>query len=111
MNYLTGATMDFLVRHEPDGRPIPVALWEAFREGHDDYNYIYTLEQLIAEARASGDADAIAAADAAQRELDYVWDSINVLPRYQYDGLWPAGDFDAYRWLIAEQIMKVQETM
>jgi hypothetical protein len=111
MNYLTGATMDFLVRHEPDGTPMPVTLWEAFREGHDDYRYIYTLEQLMAEARASGDAEAVAAADEAQRELDYVRDSINVLPRYQYDGLWPAGDFDAYRWLIAEQILSVQDAM
>ena len=54
LNYLTGSTMDFLVRHEPDGTPMPVILWEAFREGHDDYRYLYTLEQLIARARASG---------------------------------------------------------
>ncbi len=110
-NYLTGSTMDFLVRHAPDGTPIPVTLWEAFREGHDDYRYIYTLQQLIEQARASGDADAVAAADKAQAELDYVWNNINVLPRYQYDGLWPAGDFDACRWIIAEQIMKVQDAM
>ncbi|MFW6437576.1 MAG: hypothetical protein ACOCZ7_01070 [Armatimonadota bacterium] len=109
MNYLTGTTMDFLVRHEPDGTPMPVTLWEALREGRDDYLYIYTLEQAIAEARASGNAEAVAAADAAQRELDYIWENINVLPRYQYDGLWPAGDFDSYRWLVAEQIMKVQD--
>ena len=50
--------MDFLVRHEPDGTPMPVTLWEAFREGHDDYRYVYTLEQLIAQAQTSGDADA-----------------------------------------------------
>ncbi|MGI5819767.1 MAG: hypothetical protein ACOX9R_16915 [Armatimonadota bacterium] len=111
LNYLTGAAMDFLVRHEPDGTPMTVTIWEAFREGKDDYRYVYTLEQLIAEARASGDAGAAAAAEEAQRELDYVWESINVLPRYQYDGLWPAGDFDAYRWIVAEQIMKVQETL
>ncbi|MFO8078998.1 MAG: hypothetical protein R6V07_01720, partial [Armatimonadota bacterium] len=111
MNYLTGPVMDFLVRHEPDGTPMPVTLWEALREGRDDYLYIYTLEQLIAEARASGDAEAIAAADEAQDELDYVWDSINVLPRYQYDGLWPAADFNAYRWLIAEQIMNIQDAL
>ncbi|MFW6438276.1 MAG: hypothetical protein ACOCZ7_04600, partial [Armatimonadota bacterium] len=111
MNYLTGATMDFLVRHEPDGTPMPVMLWEALREGRDDYLYIYTLEQLIEEARAAGDANAVAAADRAQDELDYIWQNINVLPRYQYDGLWPAGDFDAYRWLIAEQIMNIQDAL
>ena len=108
LNYLTGTTMDFLVRHEPDGTPMPVTLWEAFREGHDDYRYLYTLEQLIAKARASGDADVAAAADRAQQELDWIWDRINVLPRYQYDDLWPASDFNAYRWIIAEQILKLQ---
>lgn len=111
LNYLTGTAMDFLVRHEPDGTPMTVAIWEAFREGKDDYRYVYTLEQLIERARASGNAGAIAAASEAQRELDYVWNSINVLPRYQYDGMWPAGDFDAYRWLIAEQIMKLQDAL
>jgi len=111
LNYLTGAAMDFLVRHEPDGTPMPVAIWEAYREGHDDYRYIYTLEQLIAKARASGNAGAIAAADGAQRELDFVWDAIGVQDRYMYDGLWPAGDFDVYRWIIAEQILKLQEAL
>ena len=111
MNYLTGSTMDFLVRHEPDGTPMPVTLWEAFREGQDDYRYIYTLEQLIAQARASRDADATAAADEAQRELERIWDSIDVLPRYQYDGLWPASDFDAYRWIVAEQILQLQSAL
>jgi len=109
LNYLTGAAMDFLVRHEPGGAPMSVAIWESYREGHDDYRYVYTLEQLIAAARASGNAGAMAAADEAQRELDFVWDSIKVQDRYMYDGLWPAGDFNVYRWIIAEQIMKLQD--
>ena len=46
--------MDFFNRHEPEGTPIPVAMWEAYREGYDDYRYVYTREQLIAEARRSG---------------------------------------------------------
>jgi hypothetical protein len=72
---------------------------------------IYTLEQLIAEARQSGSARAVAAAEQAERELQFAWDSIHLQPRYQYDDLWPAGDFNAYRWLIAEQIMAVQAAM
>ncbi len=111
LNYLTGAAMDFLVRHEPDGTPMSVTIWESYREGHDDYRYVYTLEQLIARARASGNADAVAAADEARRELDYVWNAIEVQDRYMYDGLWPAGDFDVYRWIIAEQIMKLQDAV
>ena len=33
--------------------PMPVALWEAYREGYDDYRYVFTLQQLIATAKAS----------------------------------------------------------
>ncbi|NLO07470.1 MAG: hypothetical protein GX131_16695, partial [candidate division WS1 bacterium] len=77
----------------------------------DDYRYIYTLEQLIAQARGSGNAAAVAAADEAQRELDFIETSITVMPRYQYDELWPAGDFDGYRWIVAEQIMKLQDAL
>ena len=52
-NYLDGSSMDFFNRWEPDGKPVPVAQWEAYREGYDDYRYLYTLEQLIAEAKKS----------------------------------------------------------
>lgn len=111
LNYLTGATMDFLVRSEPDGTPMSVAIWESYREGHDDYRYVYTLQQLIAQARAAGTAGAVAAAEEAQRELDFVWSAIEVQDRYMYDNLWPAGDFNVYRWIIAEQIMKLQDAL
>jgi len=63
------------------------------------------------QARASGNAAAIAAADEAQRELDFVWDAIDVQDRYMYDGLWPAGDFTVYRWIVAEQILKLQDAL
>jgi hypothetical protein len=104
-NYLDGRSMDFFNRSEPDGTPIPVAMWEAYREGYDDYRYVYTLQQLIEPARKAGKA---AQADEAQKELDYVWNSIRVQPKYKYDGLWGYEEFDAYRWLIAQQIMKLQ---
>jgi hypothetical protein len=103
--------MDFLVRSEPDGTPMSVAIWESYREGHDDYRYVYTLQQLIAQARAAGTAGAVAAAEEAQRELDFVWSAIEVQDRYMYDNLWPAGDFNVYRWIIAEQIMKLQDAL
>jgi len=63
---------------------------------------------MVAKAQDSGNPSAIEAAGRAQRELDWIWDSITVLPRYQYDDLWPAGDFNAYRWVVAEQILAVQ---
>ena len=52
----TAASMDFFVRAEPDGTPMPVAMWEAYREGYDDMRYLYTLTQLIAQARQSDSA-------------------------------------------------------
>ena len=107
-NYLDGSAMDFFNRSEEDGTPIPVAMWEAYREGYDDYRYVYTLESLIKEARAAGKA---AAADKAEKELQYVWNAINVQIKYKYDDLWPAEEFDVYRWIIARAILELQATM
>jgi hypothetical protein len=108
-NYLDGASMDFFNRHEPDGTPMPVAMWEAYREGYDDYRYVFTLEQLIAEARRSRKAAAIQAAADAERELQSVWNAIRVQPKYKSDNLWSPAEFDVYRWLIARQILNVRE--
>jgi len=109
-NYLDGPYMDFFNRSTPEGEPIPVALWEAYREGIDDGRYLYTLEQLVAEAKSKGGKAAAAAAEA-EKELRFVWDSIQVQEKYKYDGLWTGADFDAYRWLLATQILKVQDAV
>ncbi len=110
-NYLDGSSMDFFNRHEPDGTPMPVTLWEAYREGYDDYRYVFTLEQAIAEAKHSPNATAQRAATQAERELQSIWNAIRVQPKYKYDGLWSPAEFDVYRWLIAQQILKLQEAM
>jgi hypothetical protein len=110
-NYLDGASMDFFNRREPDGTPIPVALWEAYREGYDDHRYLYTLEQAIAAARQRPDAACQQAAEAAQRELQCVWNAIRVQAKYKYDGLWSPAEFDVYRWLVAQQILALQAAM
>lgn len=110
-NYLDGATMDFFNRHEPDGTPIPVAMWEAYREGYDDYRYIYTLEQLIAEAKRSNRPKVRQAAEQAQKELDSVWNAIRVQEKYKYDDLWAPEEFDVYRWIVARQILALREAM
>jgi len=107
-NYLDGSSMDFFNRSTPDGDPIPVTLWEAYREGIDDGRYVYTLAQLIAEAKTAG-GPAAAAAQKAQEELDFVWASIEVQEKYKHDGLWPGADFDAYRWLLATEILRLQD--
>lgn len=109
-NYLDGTSMDFFNRAAPDGEPIPVALWEAYREGIDDGRYVYTLRQLAARARQHGGPAAKLAAEA-ERELEYVWDAIEVQEKYKYDGLWSGRDFDAYRWLLASKILALEEAL
>ena len=110
-NYLDGSSMDFFNRHEPDGTPIPVAMWEAYREGYDDYRYIYTLQQMIVEAKKSPKAEAQRAAATAQRELLSVWNSIRVQEKYKDSGLWSPAEFDVYRWMIARQIIVLRESL
>lgn len=108
-NYLDGPYMDFFNRTAPDGTPIPVAMWEAYREGYDDYRYIYTLEQLVGEAKRSSKAKTRQAAVTAEKELQSVWNAIRVQPKYKHDDLWAPEEFDAYRWVIARQILALQE--
>ncbi len=109
-NYLDGTAMDFFNRATPDGRPIPVAMWEASREGIDDGRYIYTLQQLVEEGKKRG-GPAAAAALEGEKELKFLWDSIEVQEKYKYDDLWNGRDFDARRWLLATQILRLQEAL
>jgi len=105
-NYLDAYTQDFFNRTAEDGSPIPVTLWEAYREGIDDHRYLFTLETAIARARAAG---ANAAADTAQAVIDRLTASIEVQPKYKQDGLWNAAAFDAWRWALAEQILALKQ--
>jgi hypothetical protein len=109
-NYLDGDIMDFMIRSTPDGEPIPVALWEAYRAGIDDGRYLYTLEQLVAEGKQKGGRAALSASEG-ERELKRVWDAIAVQPIYQYKGLWSGAEFDAYRWRLAAKILELQEAL
>jgi hypothetical protein len=110
-NYLDGSTMDFFNRHEPDGTPIPVALWEAYREGYDDYRYLYTLEQLLVAARKSSKMSIEKIIEEAEQKRQLVWDAISVRAKYKYEGLWNPAEFNAYRWIIAQQILRLQKAL
>ena len=107
-NYLDGGAMDFFNRSDDDGSPIPVMLWEAYREGIDDGRYLTTLERTIARAREAGLAKL---ADEARAELQYVWDAIDVQEKYKHDRLWDPALFDRHRWLLARQILRLQEAL
>lgn len=110
-NYLDGSAMDFFNRHEPDGTPMPVSMWEAYREGYDDYRYVFTLEQLMAEAKQSRKPALQTLAATAGQELQSVWNAIRVQPKYKYDGLWSPPELDVYRWLVAQQILTLMEAI
>ena len=47
---------------------LPTLQWEGIREGVDDARYLYTFEQMLARARHSGNARAMAYADQVERE-------------------------------------------
>lgn len=109
-NYLSGRVSDFFNRTEDSGRPIPVAMWEAYREGYDDYRYVFTCKQLIAQARQAGGKPA-QLAEEAQKVLDYVWGQVRVQPKYKDQDLWAPREADVYRWMIAEQAMRLAEAL
>lgn len=104
-NNLDSTSADFGVRTAPDGRPIPTPLWEAYREGIDDGKYLFTLETLIKRAIERGFNKEAAAA---QKDLELVKKNILIQERYKDKNLWAADTFDAYRWLLAENIMKLE---
>lgn len=105
-NYLDSSSSDFDVRTDDDGTPIPVTIWEAYREGIDDGRYINTLEKLIRRCQANG---LNAEAAAAQADLDLIENSIYVQPKYKFDNLWHPETFDVYRWMLASRIMQLQK--
>jgi hypothetical protein len=107
-NYLDGRSSDFFNRFEDDGTPMPVTLWEGFREGYDDYRYIYTLEQTIAEAKKNPDTVVQERVAAAEKTLQNIWNSIKVQEKYKINDLWAPAEFDKYRWQIAQQIMNIK---
>jgi len=107
-NYLDGPRMDFLNRSTPDGEPIPVALWEAYREGIDDGRYLYTLQRHIERAKKAGGRLAELARQA-EEDIRRLGTSIEVQEKYQYDKLWSGPDFDAHRRQLASWILQLRK--
>jgi len=107
-NYLDASSQDFFNRTADDGTPIPVTLWESYREGIDDHRYVTTLENAIARATEAGHTDA---ALKARATLDDILAAMNVQTKYKNEGLWSAETFDAWRWSVAEEIMALQKLL
>lgn len=107
-NYLDAWRMDFFNRTGDDGSPIPVALWEAYREGIDDHSYLHTLECEIKRVRQAG---FVSEADKAQVLVDKLFARVagSAQARYQYVNLWDPAEFNQWRWELATQIMVLQK--
>lgn len=87
--------------------PIPTPRWESVRQGVYDYYYLYTLNKLIKKNPNSN------ASKAAQAEIDEI---MKLIPhdyatknREVYMENISPETLDAWRWRIAQQIMKLKK--
>lgn len=89
-------------------QPIPTQRWEATREGIDDGKYIYTLEQRLAAAGHSRDAEVSRAAAEAGAYLERL--RANIVPRDRYADphVWTGDEFQHNRRTIADYIVRLQ---
>lgn len=89
---------------------IPTIAWEALREGWDDYRYLYTLSQLVAQARASRNREVRRAAREAQERLDAIVEAIPwanpMLP-----AAFPTDLMQKARRAIADEIVRLQDLL
>jgi hypothetical protein len=106
-DYLRGRFSGCGQRVDDDGEVIPAVYWACFREGYDDARYLYTLQQAIVQREGATDPACVAALDDGRRLLQETWDSIRVQPRYLGEGMWPSEEFDAIRWQLAAQAMRL----
>ena len=102
----------------PDGGLAPILPFLNYRDGRDDYLYLHTLEEMIAEAPAGS-----AARKDAEELIAHLTKKIHFDPRAYhnafYDGIeatasvkmdeWNADSIERYRWAAAKRIMALGE--
>ena len=91
-------------RMDEEGNVIPAIYWECFREGYDDYRYVYTLQQRIVERENSTDPECRKVVAEARKFVEDLWLDIEVQPKYLKTEFWDDRQFDAYRWQAARFI-------
>lgn len=98
----------------PDG-PTPSVMWEAVREGIDDYRYIHRLSQMVAAARASSQPGARTAADDAAKTLAGLLGRIGwhfqALDSAERTPPPPAAALRKWRWKVAQQVIHLQQIL
>ena len=97
--------------------------FEWMAEGRDDFDYLYTCEQLLGKAEQKGTDEAREAVEAARATL--AWIAEQTFTDYDFHGSretasglrrdagcrWAPGDFQKYRWLVAREIVRLNEAL
>jgi hypothetical protein len=96
-------------RMDEEGNIIPAIYWECFREGKDDYRYLYTLQQTLLERQNSKDAGCQKLVAQGQKLIQDIWDSIEVQQKYLGYNVWSDNQFDIYRWKMAGLITALRK--
>ena len=101
----------------------PTIRWLRYRDGRDDFVYMYALEQRLEKAKAAGLGDAPAAKDAAAFLAEmrakiyvdpskYFGEAVDAKEAGSAVAVgWSAKRFARYRWLIATMIMNLDEAL
>ena len=98
------------ILHPETGDVILTTAWENFREGINDLNYIYTLEDAIVKRENSTDPATQKLVKQGKELLQFAWDSVNVQPKYLNIDLWPSDQFDSLRYSMGMLICKLNQT-
>ncbi len=96
-------------RMDEEGNIIPAIYWECFREGKDDYRYLYTLQQTLLQRRGSKDLSCQNLLREAEALIQEIWDDIQVQQKYLGYNVWSDGQFDVYRWKMAGLISALRK--
>ncbi len=95
--------------HPDTAEIITTIYWENFREGINDLNYIYTLQDAITRREKSSDPAVTRSLDAGRKLLQDTWDSIEVQVKYLAGNLWASEEFDGRRYAMAKAIEQLRQ--
>ena len=97
------------ILHPETGDLIMTIYWENFREGINDLNYVYTLQDAIVRRENSTDPAVVREITAAKKLLQEIWDSIDVQVKYLAEDLWPSDEFDGRRRQLGDAILRLEK--
>ena len=94
--------------------PLPTLSWEGIREGIDDGRYLFTLQAMIEEARATTNAKLKTAARQADETISRLHAMVDAgnfgerYPLYRTCDELSVASFDEFRYQIAQHIIELQ---